>query len=469
MLAMRHVFLVFSTLIAVGAGCAGDDGKSGSTGPAGAQGPKGAPGADGADGDVGPAGPAGMDGAEGPAGPAGPAGTAGETGVGGAPDMPLQTGCLSPCHGFTGIVEQWKTSTHFATYVANLGGEEVDSWTGTSACGNCHSIDGIQQRLEGNVRYLGATGPVSAAHGQISYLNGTKVAESTYAGHATVAVVHCTTCHEVTEENDPHNTGKAYVPGSFPLRVPTGDTEQAFIEKSSAVGVVDGTATGAYGVGNACMWCHKSRKDVTNYITASNSITNTRFGPHEGPQADIYTGKGGYHFLADNQYNSSSHQALKKGCVSCHMGPTASNGGIGNHSFAPQLATCTTNGCHASATSFDVGGQKTDMLGTLRELRAVLNTKGWLTREENTGSTELTVPQVADANFAHDLSRPEAARSNPAPLTAKEAGALYNYMLIARGGAGGIHNPLYVRQLMFDSYKAVTGNAPTTMPTRPTP
>jgi hypothetical protein len=462
MLAMRHVFLLFSTLIALGAGCAGDDGKAGSVGPAGAQGPQGAPGTDGDVGKAGPTGPTGADGAEGPAGPAGPAG---EPGVGGAPDMALQTGCLAPCHGFTGIVEQWKTSTHFATFIANLGGEEVDTWTGTAACGNCHSIDGIQQRLESNVRFLGTTAPVNIAHGQINYLNSTtsKVSESTYAGHATVAVVHCTTCHEVTEENDPHRTGEAYAPGSFPLRVPTGDTEEAFIEKSSAVGVADGTGTGPYGAGNACMWCHKSRKDVTNYITASNALTSRNWGPHEGPQTDIYTGKGGYHY-AGKTYNNSSHQALEKGCVSCHMGPVASNAGIGDHSFAPRVATCTQSGCHATATSFDVLGRQTAMKNTLRQLRDALNTKGWLTAAEAAPYDSLTPTQVTDDNFKNDGSRP-----GGAPLTSAEAGALYNYLLIARGGAGGVHNPLYVMQLMFDSYVAVTGGPPSTMLTRPAP
>jgi Collagen triple helix repeat (20 copies) len=466
---LKSSLLVLSLLLASPlasglTGCSGDDGKEGALGPPGA---RGADGKQGAVGDVGPAGEAG------PPGEPGTSGIAGADGSAGAGNgVTLTASCLGPCHGFKGVVEQWKSSTHYATFVANLGGEEVDSWTGTSGCGNCHSIDGIEQRLASNVRYLGTTGPANVTHGQLGYLNSlssNNSSEATYAGHATVAVVHCTTCHEVTEENDPHNTGKPYVVGSFPLRVPTGVDEEAYIEKSSATGVSDGTATGAYGVGNACMWCHKSRKDVTNYITASNSITNTRFGPHEGPQTDIYTGKGGYHFLANDQYGSSSHQALEKGCVSCHMAPVASNDGIGNHSFAPQLATCTTNGCHATATSFDVGGRQTDMLGTLRQLRTVLNTKGWLTRAENTGSTELRPEQLSDARFALDVSRPEAARPSPAPLTAKEAGALYNYLLIARGGAGGIHNPLYVRQLMFDSYKALTDNPPAGTPARPVP
>jgi hypothetical protein len=378
-------------------------------------------------------------------------------------DGTLNVGCLGPCHGFSGIVEQWKTSTHFATYVANLGGEEVESWTGTSACGNCHSIDGIEQRLADNVRYVGTSGPANATEGQINYLNSTtnKISESTYAGHATVAVVHCTTCHEVSDETDPHRTGAAYESGAFPLRVPSGATDEAYIEKSSAVGVSDGTAIGAYGAGNACIWCHKSRKDVTNYITASNNLSN-RWGPHQGPHADVFSGKGGYHY-AGKTYDNSSHQALEKGCVSCHMGSVAANNGIGNHSFAPALSSCKSAGCHVNATSFDVIGGQTDMKGSLRELREALNTAGWLTRAEAAPFDALTPAQIADENFAEDSPR------SATGLTAAQAGAVYNYLLIARGGAGGIHNPLYVRQLIFDSYFEVEGEAPPSLQTRPAP
>jgi hypothetical protein len=49
-------------------------------------------------------------------------------------------------------------------------------------------------------------------------------------------------------------------------------------------------------------------------------------------------------------------------------------------------------------------------------------------------------------------------------LTAAQAGAHYNYILVARGGAYGVHNPLYVKELLYDSYKAVTGNPPPTFP-----
>jgi hypothetical protein len=381
----------------------------------------------------------------------------------GVPDGTLNVGCLGPCHGFTGIVEQWKTSTHFATYVANLGGEEVESWTGTSACGNCHSIDGVEQRLADNVRYVGTTGPVNVAEGQISYLNSTtsKISESTYAGDATVAVVHCTTCHEVSDETDPHRTGEPFEPGSFPLRVPSGEDDQAYIEKSSAVGVSDGTPVGAYREGNACIWCHKSRKDVTNYITASNTLSN-RWGPHQGPHADVFSGKGGYHYAGETYDDTASHRVLEKGCVSCHMESVAANNDIGDHSFAPSLSSCK-SACHVNATSFDVGGGQTDMKSSLRELREVLNTAGWLTRSEAAPFEALTPAQIADDNFAEDTPRPASG------LTAPQAGAVYNYLMIARGGAGGIHNPLYVRQLIYDSYFAIEGEAPPSMQTRPAP
>jgi hypothetical protein len=453
--------------------CSGQDGKDGPVGPAGAQGPRGDAGAQGPKGDPGPKGdtgpkgdpgPAGEAGVQGPPGPQGPAGPAADGGtvVVQMPEGGLTTSCLAPCHGFSGIVEQWKTSTHYATYISNLGGDEVATWTGNAACGNCHAIDGIEQRVAGNVNHLGTAGPTNVSQGEVNYLSSTnsKVAESTYAGHSSVAVVHCTTCHVANDATDPHRTGKDYTPGSFPLRVPSGTTDQARLEKSSAVGTVDGTQAGAYGKGNACVWCHKSRKDVTNYITASNNITSSHWGPHEGPQSDVFTGLGGYHY-ASLTYKTSTHQSLKNGCVDCHMPKVAANANIGNHSFAPQLSACKDSGCHQSpsTTNFDVLGQQTQMKGLIQELRVALNSKGWLTRD---GVNPMTATDLADTNFALDLTMP-----GVTGLTADQAGALYNYLLVARGSAGGVHNPVYVRELIFDSFKSVTGSAPLGQSSRP--
>ncbi len=434
--------------------CAGDDGKDGSVGPAGAEGPEGGPGPTGATGKTGPAGPQGEPGMD-SIGAAGAAGAgAGSTGV-------LTTSCLGPCHGFNGIVAQWQGSAHYATFIANLGGDEVATWTGPQACGNCHALDAIQQRVAGNVTFTGAAGP-NTAHGQLSYLTGGKIAESTYAGQSTVAEVSCVTCHDSSAAIDPHVTGKPYTPNSFPLRVPTAMDDQALLEKSSAPGVSDGTPAGKYTVGNACMWCHKSRKDVTNFITpTNNALTSTYWGPHEGPQADIYTGLGGYHY-AGQSYGNSSHQAFDNGCVHCHMPDVQSNQGIGNHTFAPVVSTCTTAGCHTQAKNFDVGGGKTAMTAGIQELRVALNNEGWLTRNATAPYVPLAAADLADTQFSLDLTMP-----GVTGLTGDQAGAVYNYLILARGSAGGVHNPLYVRELIFDSVKAITGAAPVTLPTRP--
>jgi len=55
----------------------------------------------------------------------------------------------------------------------------------------------------------------------------------------------------------------------------------------------------------------------------------------------------------------------------------------------------------------------------------------------------------------------------PVTLTASEAGALYNYELIAKGGGNGVHNPKYTQQLIYDSIFGLTGKAPVSLPVRP--
>ncbi|HET7538591.1 MAG TPA: hypothetical protein VFK05_01920 [Polyangiaceae bacterium] len=436
--------------------CSGDDGKDGAQGPAGAEGPKGPKG------DTGPAGPKGEKGDTGDQGPAGIG--AGGDGSGSVPEGTLNASCMKPCHTFTGIVEQWKTSRHYATYVANLGGEEVDSWTGAKACGNCHAADGPQLRLEENVKYNGTTPPTDLKHGQLNYKDttaGGAVKEIVYNGHATVAQVGCNTCHDALN-HDPHETGDDYVPGAFPLRYPVGASDYAILEKSSAVGTSDGTHANTYRAGNACMWCHKSRKDVTNYIVTANSITSTTWGPHEGPHADIYTGIGGYHY-PPKAYGTSTHADIMKvpnGCVTCHMSPVAENGGIGDHSFYPKQAVC--NGCHGSSnTSFDINGGQTRIKSELQTLRLALNGGSPLANPpvappvagvgpllSRDGVNPLSPTDLSDTDFASDNTLPQA---KGVTITAPIAGALYNYLLIARGSAYGVHNPKYTEQLIYDS------------------
>jgi len=74
------------------------------------EGPAGPPG------DRGEAGP-GSPGPQGPVGATGPQGPAAPTPEAGAT---IPVGCLSPCHGFNGVVSQFQTSAHYTEYLANV-------------------------------------------------------------------------------------------------------------------------------------------------------------------------------------------------------------------------------------------------------------------------------------------------------------------------------------------------------------
>ena len=124
------------------------------------------------------------------------------------------------------------------------------------------------------------------------------------------------------------------------------------------------------------MWCHRSRVDVTNYVLAgSNKITSTYWGPHEGPQADIFTGQGGYQYPGQT-YGTSTHQQ-KLSCVDCHMPNVASNADVPNHTFNPQLSVCASLRLpHAAPTTFDVAGGESVVKGALTDLERAMNDLG---------------------------------------------------------------------------------------------
>jgi hypothetical protein len=374
---------------------------------------------------------------------------------------------LSPCHGFNGVVSQFQTSDHYVEYLTNaVSATPETEWTTPGvACANCHAIDSLAQRAAGDVGTVDGGIVTNVKKGELEYEANDKTNDALYAGSATVAEVYCTTCHAVTDANDPHRTGLPWTPGSFPLVVSEEADAGAFLEKSPTVGTVTGSSAGNMGPGNTCVFCHKSRKDVTQYITPAGNALSQYWGPHEGPQADIFSAAGGYEYPGKT-YGTSTHQ-LKLSCVNCHMPPVADNQNVADHSFQPDLSVCLT--CHAGVTSFDVNGGQTLDATEMSELEADLNAAGFLTR-----ATAAPYGPIADAGVAADLFASDFARGGATTsdggalgLSAPQAGALYNFFLIAKGGGGGVHNPKYTQQLIFDSVFALTGKAPTSLPIRP--
>jgi hypothetical protein len=380
----------------------------------------------------------------------------------------IPVGCLSPCHGFAGVVSQFQTSIHYTEYLVNAASATPEAeWTAPGAeCGNCHAIDGLQQRVAGNVTMAAGGKVQNLAAGEINYKNPTTGAttSATYAGSALVAEVYCTTCHAVTNANDPHRTGAVWTPGSFPLQISADAGVESFIEKSAAVGTVTGTSVGALGGANTCVWCHKSLQDITQYITASNTLTSPYWGPHESPAADMTSGLGGYQF-AGQTYGQSTHE-MKLTCMDCHMPAVTMNQGVPDHSFAPQLSACL--GCHAGATNFDMSGGQSITKAALTELEGALNTAGYLTRSPSAPYAALSAANVGDGSWKSDNTRPNAgADGGPTVLTADQAGALYNYITVARASAFSVHNPKYVQELMYDSIVSITGAPPKSITFRP--
>lgn len=432
---------------------------SGAEGPAGPQGIQGAPGAPGEPGATGPAGEAG---------PPGPAGSL-DGGVDASP-----VGCLQPCHGFGNIVDQWKLSGHYK--VSAMADEEPVWTTAGSACGMCHAVDGLPRRVANDVGVVDGGSPITNADkGHSSYKNAAgQAVEANYTGFGKAAVIHCQTCHAYDSTNDPHVTG-GYV--KVGLRVPSGPDDQSYLEKSPDTTAVTGQPAGKYKSANTCIFCHKSRKDVTFFIVpdatgvGKNNVSSVYWGPHEGPQADIFTGKGGWNFPGVT-YGSGTHASVSNGCVGCHMQPVKTTSDLPDHTFIPQVAFCKT--CHgtAAATNFDIVGGQSAVKLLLKELQGLLNAKNLLTRSPAAPYAPLSGTMLTDNAFQLDLTRPEYSPDGTTivknnAIDAKTAGALYNYLVIARGKDFGVHNPVYVKQLLWDSINWLKGSAPTTLPTRP--
>ncbi|MGZ3421033.1 MAG: collagen-like triple helix repeat-containing protein [Polyangiales bacterium] len=416
----------------------------------------------------GPEGPAGATGAQGDPGAQGQKGDKGDTpdvGVFNPPDAATGS-CTTPCHGFGNVVDQWKFSKH---YIMNEMAADEPAWTSAGSCGNCHAIDGLERRIAGSVTIAdGGVAATDVDKGHLDYKNASGgISEISYSGAGKTAIVHCTTCHAYTSKNDPHNTG-GYTPGQAPLRVASGADDMSFIEKSPAGSTdVVGQAVGKWKAGNTCVFCHKSRKDVTFYVTPSNKISSSTWGPHEGPQTDVYSGKGGYHF-AGLTYGTSVHTTLSNGCTSCHMQPVVDNKNVPDHSMHPKIDYCKT--CHTTytGTNFDVQSGQSNVKKALAELQGLLNAKGLLTRSTAKPYAVLQPDEIAGGAFDLDRTRPGAAADGTDLVIDKDtAGALYNYIIIARSGDFGVHNPTYAKQLLWDSIKFLKGSNPASLSSRP--
>jgi hypothetical protein len=290
---------------------------------------------------------------------------------------------------------------------------------GPQACFECHSdtstfLVAAAQQWENSRHASGETlnenmGACKGCHtseGFLAVASGTTIADVV----ENPTSIHCFTCHA------PHTNG------DFSLRPTT------VAQKTLMNGV-------SYDLkaGNLCLACHRSRRNVGTYVVAL--TMSQRFGPHHGPQGDMLIGSNGYEY-AGYEYEQTNHRsATTDGCLDCHMKTTSQNV-VGGHSFNMAtegngiLNTAACAKCHGAVDSFaEIGGEysqaSVDIL--VAQLEVLLVNAGFITMDGETA-----VPSAV-------------------AVSADQAGAVYNLLLVKEDRSHGVHNPKYMTGLLQSS------------------
>lgn len=221
-----------------------------------------------------------------------------------------------------------------------------------------------------------------------------------------------------------------------------------------------GTATLPGGKGIAagrsatCMYCH----NALNYAADPENFKALGY-PHYGPQASIFLGTGGYE-VAGFRYSNSVHTAIEDSCVTCHMAKPSEDllGKVGGHTFfiasedgAQNLNACLP--CHKTIRSFDRpayadfdGNGITE--GIQKEVHGLIE------------ALSKAVNEVICGTFGHSRGKmifKEAAGTDITSVPKAVYGAVYNIIMVENDGSFGVHNPVYVVQLLQQSYKELMG------------
>jgi hypothetical protein len=321
------------------------------------------------EGPAGPAGTAGAAGAAGPQGPAGPQGVAGQNAL----------NTCSQCHAsdarLVAIERQFQNSRHWLTTTFDRN---------TGVCVQCHTHQGfIAVAVEGGALPGTVNNP---------------------------APINCRTCHQI------HTTFTA------------ADLART---TNAPVNVLVGGTVNLGGDGNLCSNCHQAR-DFSPMPAIGGSpvtITNFRWGPHYGAQANVMGTTGFFHFTGTRSYPTGPMSHGDAGCQTCHMVPAVGNQAGGHtwrlrHGSANTALITACTQCHATATTFDRFGVQTQTASQMAELKALLQAAG-IARDDG-----YAIPGTFDADVA---------------------AAFINYRLLYFDGSKGIHHPEYVDAVLTNT------------------
>jgi hypothetical protein len=221
----------------------------------------------------------------------------------------------------------------------------------------------------------------------------------------------------------------------------------------------DGSMVDGYGTGELCMSCHHTRNgaatnNVANYKAGKPTwIGGSSFGPHDGPQGDLFLGINGITY-GKNIPSSAHRDAIGDACVTCHMQPTPATTNAnflltGGHTFAVKAVTATNTmemtdacaQCHGPITSFD------------------------MVREDYNGDGVIEGVQTEVQHLLDQLSTllpPSTAVKTSLSTTTnwsiQQLNAAWNWQFVNNDGSHGVHNLAYAVGLLKASITDLTGD-----------
>ncbi len=314
----------------------------------------------------------------------------------------------APPHHVNG--RQWVNSPHDSAYAALQKSESLVN-SGSYGCAKCHNGTGFKDFVNGALQ-------------EINY--------------APMKLT-CAACHDPMDASLPHQ-----------LRTISADT------LANGLTIANYIADPSTNVGQLCMNCHKARRNANATVAAG---WKPYFGPHEGPQTDMFLGENGYQFGDSSIAGLNTHTQLSDACVTCHMSTDTVDAKatnlLGGHTWlmsgndSAGVATDNTTACqscHGPITDFDQIPAPYDyagianggpMPGVQSEVQALL--------------TKLAsfFPDSVIAN----PSSPTVGKS----LSKAQLGALYDYLFVSKDRSMGIHNAKYTFALLTRAISTLTG------------
>ncbi len=269
-----------------------------------------------------------------------------------------------------------------------------------TSCAGCHTHEGFKEVIAG----------------------GTSTVAGTAAAFDSPTQPNCRTCHNIHTVYDSTDWSLT-VTDTLPITMNVDATQASF------------------GKANVCATCHQPRGSVP----ATDSVEISKYyGPHHSPQGSVIQGSAAYSFAGQLDtlptVGAGHAVAVTNTCVACHManepdGLTTESGG---HQFGmldtdTVLNTVSCVACHidAATTIALVTALQTKVDSLLTVAEALLTTKTLL---------------IADYSKKN--------------VTAADAGALWNYKMIAEDHSRGVHNPSFSIAVLENTIRYLTPVTP---------